>query len=213
MRIIEIGNKIQSARKNAGITQNELAQMLGVSRQSVSNWENNHAYPDIISVIKISDICKISLDSLLKDDEKMLHHLEESTNVVKTKSKHIKIIEMFLYIIVWAVSAVMLYLTGYEYDTVTNIIMFFVMPLAILAVSILIGFEPWGREKIAMPYLFGIMFSLLSMFDYYFVPFSNKHDYWFCLNSVGPMLVIGIALSYLGILVGNKIDNRNKLKI
>ncbi len=143
----------------------------------------------------------------------MLRHLEESTNVVKTKSKHIKIIEMFLYIIVWAVSAVMLYLTGYEYDTVTNIIMFFVMPLAILAVSILIGFEPWGREKIAMPYLFGIMFSLLSMFDYYFVPFSNKHDYWFCLNSVGPMLVIGIALSYLGILVGNKIDNRNKLKI
>ncbi len=91
MRIIEIGNKIQSARKNAGITQNELAQMLGVSRQSVSNWENNHAYPDIISVIKISDICKISLDSLLKDDENMLHHLEESTNVVKTKASTLKL--------------------------------------------------------------------------------------------------------------------------
>ncbi len=39
MIIIEIGNNIKNARKDAGITQNELAQMLGVSRQSVSNWE------------------------------------------------------------------------------------------------------------------------------------------------------------------------------
>ena len=87
----EIGDKILKARKNADLTQNQLAEMLGVSRQSVSNWENNRAYPDIISVIKISDICKISLDSLLKNDEKMIKHLEESTNTVKTKSKYIKI--------------------------------------------------------------------------------------------------------------------------
>lgn len=100
----EIGDKILKARKNANLTQNQLAEMLGVSRQSVSNWENNRAYPDIISVIKISDICKISLDSLLKNDEKMIKHLEESTNTVKTKSKYIKIVEIVFFVIVWAVS-------------------------------------------------------------------------------------------------------------
>lgn len=67
---MDIGNKIQNARKNTGLTQSELAQKLGVSRQSVSNWENNRAYPDIVSIINISDICEISLDSLLKDDKK-----------------------------------------------------------------------------------------------------------------------------------------------
>lgn len=125
----EIGDKILKARKNADLTQNQLAEMLGVSRQSVSNWENNRAYPDIISVIKISDICKISLDSLLKNDEKMIKHLEESTNTVKTKSKYIKIVEIVFFVIVWAVSLVVLYLTRYEYQSVVNIILYCVMPL------------------------------------------------------------------------------------
>lgn len=143
----EIGDKILKARKNANLTQNQLAEMLGVSRQSVSNWENNRAYPDIISVIKISDICKISLDSLLKNDEKMIKHLEESTNTVKTKSKYIKIVEIVFFVIVWAVSLVVLYLTRYEYKSVVNIILYCVMPLVIIVVSTLIGNNSWGREK------------------------------------------------------------------
>lgn len=133
----EIGDKILKARKNADLTQNQLAEMLGVSRQSVSNWENNRAYPDIISVIKISDICKISLDSLLKNDEKMIKHLEESTNTVKTKSKYIKIVEIVFFVIAWAVSLVVLYFTRYEYQSVVNIILYCVMPLVIIVVSTL----------------------------------------------------------------------------
>lgn len=210
MIAMEIGNKILNARKNIGLTQNELAERLGVSRQSVSNWENNHAYPDIISVINISDICEISLDSLLKDDEKMLHHLEESTNVVKTKSKLIKILEVFSYILVWMICVAVLYLTRYNYISVVNIILYFVLPIAILVVSTLIG-KSRGREKMIIPYLFGILYSLSTLLEYCFVPCPNKHDFWFFLfNTAGPLLVWGIALSYLGILFGNKIINNTK---
>ncbi len=185
--------------------------MLGVSRQSVSNWENNRAYPDIISVIKISDICKISLDSLLKNDEKMIKHLEESTNTVKTKSKYIKIVEIVFFVIVWAVSLVVLYLTRYEYQSVVNIILYCVMPLVIIVVSTLIGNNSWGREKTFMPYVFGVMYSTLTLFEYVFIPDSigDKHDIMYVVfNSAGPLLIWGIALSYLGILFGNIISKK-----
>lgn len=45
------------------------------------------SYPDIISVIELSSLYSISLDDLLKGDERMMEHLEESTNVVKSNQK------------------------------------------------------------------------------------------------------------------------------
>ncbi len=205
---MEIGDKIITARKNADLTQNQLAEILGVSRQSVSNWENNRAYPDIISVIKISDICNISLDSLLKNDEKMMKHLEESTNTVKTKSKHIKIVEIMFFVIAWVLCLLILYLTRYEYQSVINIVLYCVMPLVIIILSTLIGNNSWGREKTFMPFIFGAMYSTLTLFEYVFIPDSigDKHDIMYVVfNSAGPLLIWGIALSYLGILFGNKI--------
>lgn len=84
---MEIGKKLKSARIKAGFTQENIAGEIGVSRQTISNWENEKSYPDIISVIKLSDIYSISLDELLKGDNKMIKHLEESTNIVKSNKK------------------------------------------------------------------------------------------------------------------------------
>jgi len=52
-------------RKAHGMTQDELADMLGVSRQSVSKWENGECMPDSEKLIKLSDVLKISLDELI----------------------------------------------------------------------------------------------------------------------------------------------------
>mgnify|MGYP002226590752 FL=1 len=48
-----------------------------VSRQTISNWENEKSFPDIVNVIKLSDLYNISLDQLLKGDEAMIEHLEK----------------------------------------------------------------------------------------------------------------------------------------
>ena len=71
----------------SGFTQEMVAEKINVSRQTISNWENEKSYPDIISVIELSSLYSISLDDLLKGDEKMMEHLEESTNVVKSTRK------------------------------------------------------------------------------------------------------------------------------
>ena len=84
---MEIGKKLKNARIEAGTTQEKAAEKIDVSRQTISNWENEKSYPDIISVIALSDLYSVSLDELLKGDQKMAEHLEESTNVVKSNKK------------------------------------------------------------------------------------------------------------------------------
>ena len=84
---MEIGKKLKNARIEAGLTQEKAAEKINVSRQTISNWENEKSYPDIISVIALSDLYSVSLDEQLKGDQKMAEHLEESTNVVKSNKK------------------------------------------------------------------------------------------------------------------------------
>ena len=84
---MEIGKELKNARIEAGLTQEKAAEKIDVSRQTISNWENEKSYPDIISVIALSDLYSVSLDELLKGDQKMAEHLEESTNVVKSNKK------------------------------------------------------------------------------------------------------------------------------
>lgn len=84
---MEIGKKLKMARINAELTQEKVSQEILVSRQTISNWENEKSYPDIISVIELSNLYQISLDELLKGDEKMMKHLDESTNTVNSNKK------------------------------------------------------------------------------------------------------------------------------
>lgn len=84
---MEIGTKLKGARIQAGMTQEQVAEEIQVTRQTISNWENEKSFPDIVSVIKLSDLYNISLDRLLKGDIKMIEHLEQSTNIVKSNRK------------------------------------------------------------------------------------------------------------------------------
>ena len=84
---MEIGKKLKNARIEAGLTQEKASEKIDVSRQTFSNCENEKSFPDIISVIALSDLYSVSLDELLKGDQKMAEHLEESTNVVKSNKK------------------------------------------------------------------------------------------------------------------------------
>lgn len=84
---MEIGNKLKKSRLESKLTQENVAEEIQVSRQTISNWENEKSYPDIISVIKLSDLYNVSLDELLKGDSEMIKHLDESTNIVSSNKK------------------------------------------------------------------------------------------------------------------------------
>ena len=65
---MELGNKIKYYRGEREFSQEELAERVYVSRQTISNWENNKSYPDINSIVLLSEVFEISIDNLIKGD-------------------------------------------------------------------------------------------------------------------------------------------------
>ncbi|MCH5384506.1 XRE family transcriptional regulator [Limosilactobacillus reuteri] len=74
---MEFRNYIKKRRNNLGFTQAEIAEKLHVTRQTISNWEQGKSYPDLDTLVKISDIYKISIDTLLKGDKNLKKYLDQ----------------------------------------------------------------------------------------------------------------------------------------
>lgn len=71
------GEKLQKLRKEAGLSQEELAWQLGVSRQAVSKWERDGGYPETEKIIRISGIFHVTLDYLLNEEASQKEPLDE----------------------------------------------------------------------------------------------------------------------------------------
>jgi len=63
-----LGDKIKELRKKKKITQGELADKMYVSRQTISNWENNKSYPNMDFIASLGDIFNVSIEVLIKED-------------------------------------------------------------------------------------------------------------------------------------------------
>lgn len=80
-----LGRNIQKIRKEAHMSQEDLADMFHVSRQTISNWENSKSYPDLETIVKMSDSFNISLDILLKEDVSLVKTFD---NEIKNTRKY-----------------------------------------------------------------------------------------------------------------------------
>ena len=65
---MELGKQIKKHRQEVQLSQEKLADRVYVSRQTISNWENDKSYPDVNSLVLLSEIFQISLDNLIKGD-------------------------------------------------------------------------------------------------------------------------------------------------
>lgn len=77
---MELGKQIKTYRQQANLSQEGLANRIYVSRQTISNWENDKSYPDVNSLVLLSEIFQVSLDKLIKgdiEDMKAVIHKEE----------------------------------------------------------------------------------------------------------------------------------------
>lgn len=75
-----IGVKIQNLRKQKGLSQEQLAEAVGVSRQAVSKWEAEQSVPDIDKIILICDYFGVTTDYILRDEEMSCTETVQSTN-------------------------------------------------------------------------------------------------------------------------------------
>lgn len=203
---MDIGSKIKKSRADAKITQEQAAQALGISRQTISNWENERSYPDIVSVLKMSELYSVSLDYLLKGEGPMkdyLDYIEESTNTVKSKVRLSKLLLVLSYLVIWAfnIMASWRFSAGSITEAQAGGAQWIMLPAATIVLSLLIGKNNyWGKYKWLAPIGFGLMF-MLSVYASYGMRESLIFDRVdlqtlsvFFIGTIASM--IGMALSH-----------------
>lgn len=84
---IEIANRLVNLRKSNGLSQEALAEKLGISRQAVSKWERAEASPDTDNLIMLAKLYQVSLDELLKTEEEVLKEETEADLYEDTHGK------------------------------------------------------------------------------------------------------------------------------
>ena len=80
---MELGKQIRKYRQEAQLSQEDLSSRVYVSRQTISNWENDKSYPDVSSLVLLSEIFQISLDELIKGDIETMKEVIKKEEIEK----------------------------------------------------------------------------------------------------------------------------------
>ena len=114
---MSLGEKICNLRKSKNLTQEELGDLLKVSRQSVSKWESDMAYPETNHLIELSKIFNCSMDYLLKDEENINTDPNKKDNFVNFIKKHWRKIFIVFYIcgFIAILTGIIMIVTGNSY--------------------------------------------------------------------------------------------------
>ena len=110
---MELNEQIKKYRTEMNISQEELAEKIYVTRQSISNWENGKTYPDIHSLLLLSSLFGISLDQLVKGDIEIMKKEIKEAEIIKMKrygrtytlmliATAVSAVPLFMWLGVWA---------------------------------------------------------------------------------------------------------------
>lgn len=103
---MNIGKSILDIRKNRKMSQEEFGKLFHVTRQTVSNWENEKSYPDLQILVNMSEMFEISLDKLLKEDHHMIKVIDKERKYGKAGKVILAILSISLivstiYSVIW----------------------------------------------------------------------------------------------------------------
>ncbi len=101
---MKFGENLYGLRKNAKMSQEKLAEMVGVSRQSVSKWENGESYPEMDNILKLCNIFHCKINDLVHEDMQDIDSLDEDikmsvVKLEKSKQKKLKVLSKIIYIL------------------------------------------------------------------------------------------------------------------
>ena len=214
---MDIGTKLKAARIAAGLTQEQAAELLGVSRQTMSHWENNKTYPDIVRVIKMSDLYAVSLDHLLKEKKAeetpmpdYIEYLEESTNTVRSRARLSKVILIAAYLLIWAFAIITFWLftSGSDAMGFSLVFLWIILPVTTFVLSIVIGRNDYlGKWKWFSSLAFGVMYMLAEYATFRTANMVTFHK----LNPPSwGMLLAGAVISVIGLGIGLAAGRRSR---
>lgn len=118
---MDIGTKIKSLRQTNNLTQQDLAEKINVSAQSISNWERGKDYPDIGNIIHLSDFFKVSLDVLIKED------VEFKEALINNKVDHqvysfFNLMLLLVFVLILGLSIYTIVISGFDQKTLFGLV-------------------------------------------------------------------------------------------
>ena len=90
---MELANNLKYYREKAGFTQEQVANELRVTRQSISRWENGKSYPDLDNLVLISELYQVSIDHLIKENEELFKKIDQNAQEIQDKKQKLREIE------------------------------------------------------------------------------------------------------------------------
>lgn len=203
---MNIGAKLKEARAAAGLTQEQAAEAIGVSRQTLSHWENEKTYPDIVSVIALSEAYGVSLDALLKEGATSpgyRSYLREATDAARSRRHVGEAVVTAVLLLVWAVGLVEFwaFLDPSKAMGYALTFLWVICPLTLFTLSVVVGVQDyWGRAKWLVPVVCGVLYALVPL-----LTFDLAHLLTFggslCPNVAA--LIGGALVSLLGVALGS----------
>lgn len=118
---MNLGKKLINLRKQEKMTQEKFAEIIGVTRQTISNWELNTTRPDLNQIEKISKLFHISIDELLDNDVQniIVEKFYKTEKIVNKNTKTIKILIVTIYFIllISSIAIIVYYSTKKDFTT------------------------------------------------------------------------------------------------
>ena len=109
---MQVGKQIQHYRKKKNLSQDDLAEIIFVSRQSISNWERGATYPDIQNLLLLSKVFEVSLDKLVKGDLETMKQIIHDQEFIRYQKDGI-IFSILLFVFPIISTPLVLYLNWY----------------------------------------------------------------------------------------------------
>ncbi|MBD5444830.1 MAG: helix-turn-helix transcriptional regulator [Lachnospiraceae bacterium] len=142
---MSLGENLQFLRKRNDITQEQLAEKLNVSRQSVSKWESDTAYPEMDKLLQLCETFNCRLDDMIKGDISSLY-VEDKTHYDEHMNLFSKMTALGVGLILFGLS-VMSFLTGIGINDDLSAMVFFVFLIVAVAIFIVMGIRHSDFEK------------------------------------------------------------------
>lgn len=201
-----IGDRIQRARVQAGLTQDQAAERLKVSRQTISNWENDKTLPDVAMAREIGQVYGVGLDELISGNVPVENH--DSVPTQFESNKGIGRAWLWCYGIVWLCCVLFFWIFG-SGGGFAMFYAIFVYGLFYHSVSALVAFllglfDCWPVKRYLLVFLFGLGQMLLPWLTY-----SLRHTL-FNSGRINPLpwtdFVTGICISAVCITLGSLVN-------
>lgn len=195
---MKFGERLKNARLDMDLTQENVANELFITRQTISSWENEKTYPDISSLIKLSNYYHISLDVLLKEDTGMREDLEKKYVSVNMKKVYWKLqVCFFILLFLFIANVLDIVHLGVFYTPILFVFLFIGLSIDNIVefnAASALGLKYKWQQYVSgdMGYWYTLILPIISFLFGILCLYLNKGNPWWSFICAGMLLWIAV---------------------